>query len=162
MKSMSKLFACVVMAGLVSATSVSFGADEADVIGKFSRVKGDVTLLSGTTLTAVKEAGSPVKTGDRIQTKDGEADLLLNDGAIIKISPYTNGQVQERDEKTGKFTLKAKPVRRITCTVGKMWVKSGTSKRKTFLQTPTSVCALRGTEVAFGYVPEAAEKKADN
>jgi len=158
MKTFSKLIAWCMVVGLMSIPLVSQGAADAPVIGKFSRVKGEVSLLSGTTLTPVKGAGTSVKTGDRIQTKDGEADLLLNDGAIIKISPYTNGQIQERDEKTGKFTLKAKPVRRITCTVGKMWVKSGKSNRKTFLQTPTSVCALRGTEVAFGYVPTAKAK----
>ncbi|MEM7395751.1 MAG: FecR domain-containing protein [Verrucomicrobiota bacterium] len=133
---------------------------EKTVIGTFSRIKGDVAVLSGLKLTTLKKAGADVYEGDRVQTKNGEADIELNDGAIIKISPYTSGMIQERKEKAGKFTLKTIPVRRVTCSVGKMWIKSGkNSKVKNFIQTPTSVCALRGTEVAFGYVPKAAEKE---
>ena len=129
------------------------GEEAVETIGKISRVRGEVSLISGTKIEAVEKEGVAIRTGDHVQTKDGEADILLNDGAIIKISPFTNGQVVERQEKSGAFTLKTVPVRRVTCTVGKMWVKSGNSERKTYLQTPTSVCALRGTEVAFGYVP---------
>jgi hypothetical protein len=42
-------------------------------------------------------------------------------------------------------------VRRITCFVGKLWFKTGTSKRRNYLQTPTAVCGVRGTTIEGGY-----------
>ena len=44
-------------------------------------------------------------------------------------------------------------MRRVTCFVGKLWFKSGASKRKNYLQTPTAVCGLRGSNADVGYNP---------
>jgi len=44
-----------------------------------------------------------------------------------------------------------KPVRRLNIFIGKMRFKSGSSHRENILQTPTSVCALRGSEAEVGY-----------
>jgi len=127
-------------------------AYSATPIAKITSFKGDAVIQAGTKFVSVKQIGQPVNTGDRIQTKKGEVELTFNDGAVLKVRPFTNTSVDEREEKSGFWVFKTKkPVRRLTCFVGKMRFKSGASKRENYLQTPTSVCALRGSDAAVGY-----------
>lgn len=100
----------------------------------------------------VKQVGQVLFAGDRVQTRDGEVQITFDDGAILKVRPFTNIVIEEREEKTGWWIFKKKnPVRRITNFVGKLWFKSGVSKRKNFLQTPTAVCGLRGSDGDLGF-----------
>ena len=121
-------------------------------VGKIASFSGEVYVLSGKKVFSVSQVGQVLNAGDRIQTKDGEAEIHFTDGAIMKVSPYTTSMVQERMEETGFWPFKTKSlVRRLTCFVGKLWFKSGKQVKTNYLQTPTAVAGLRGSEAAVGY-----------
>jgi hypothetical protein len=125
-------------------------ANAAKPIASISGFKGEVILLSGKEFKEVK-VGLPLFHGDRIQTKNGRAEITFTDGAVMKVRPFASTMIQEMEEKSGWWVFKTKKaVRRITCFVGKLWFKSGASKRKNFMQTPTAVCGLRGSIIDFG------------
>ena len=121
-------------------------------IAKITHFKGEAVIQTGEAFAPVAQIGQPLHTGDRIQTRQGEVELTFTDGAVLKVRPFTNASVDERDEEKGFWIFKEKkPVRRLTCFVGKMRFKSGASDRANYLQTPTSVCALRGSEGDVGF-----------
>lgn len=121
-------------------------------IAKVSSFTGEVFIQSDINVFRVTQIGQILNDGDRIQTKDGEVQITFNDGALMKIRPFTNTMIQEREEKSGFWLFKTKKlVRRMTIFVGKLWFKSGVSKRKNFLQTPTAVCGVRGSELEVGF-----------
>lgn len=121
-------------------------------IATVSFFTGDVSMKSGTSVFKITQIGQAVYDGDFIQTKDGEAHITFTDGALMKIRPFTNTMIQEREEKSGFWLFKTKKlVRRMTVFVGKFWFKSGVSKRKNFAQTPTAVCGVRGSTLEAGY-----------
>jgi len=121
-------------------------------IAQISSFEGEVIVQSGTRIFRLVQSGLILVDGDRIQTGQGEAQILFNDGAEIKIRPFTHIMIQERDEKTGFQIFKTrKEVRRITCFVGKLRFKSGDSKIGNYLQTPNAVCELRGSEGDIGF-----------
>ena len=121
-------------------------------IAQISGFEGEVVVQSGTKILRFAQAGLRLDNGDRIQTGQGEVQVLFNDGAVMKIRPFSSAMIQERDEKTGFQIFKTrKEVRRITCFTGKLRFKSGASKRRNYLQTPNAVCELRGSEGDLGY-----------
>lgn len=151
MKTVSKarFFILVLMMG---ALFVASQASAAVPIGEISSFKGVVILQSGTEFRRVTKVGQVVNQGDRIQTRQSLVRITFNDGAVMKVRPFTTASIQEREEKSGLWFFKSKKaVRRITCFVGKLWFKSGASKRQNFLQTPTAVCGLRGSDGDIGY-----------
>ncbi|NVM23143.1 MAG: FecR domain-containing protein [Desulfobacterales bacterium] len=119
-------------------------------IAKISAFKGEVIVQSDTRILRVAQSRLALKDGDRIQTKQAEARIIFNDGAVMNIWPFTSIAIQEREEKSVSENLK-KIARRITCFIGKLRFKTGTSKTKNYLQTPTAVCGIRGSEgdIAF-------------
>ena len=123
-------------------------------VAQISSFKGEVIIQSDTRIVRVTQIGLTLKDGDRIQTKQGEVQIIFNDGAVMKIRPFTNTMIQERKEKRGLWIFKTKrAVRRITLFVGKLWFKSGVSNRRNYLQTPTAVCGVRGTVGEAGFDP---------
>ena len=127
-------------------------ADASKPIAQISSFKGGVIVQSGTKIFRVTQIGLTLKNGDRIQTKQGEVLIIFNDGAVMKIRPFTNTMIQEREEKGGWWIFKSKrAVRRITCFIGKLWFKTGVSKRRNYLQTPTAVCGVRGSDGEIGF-----------
>ncbi|MFC1823325.1 hypothetical protein ACFL9T_11505 [Thermodesulfobacteriota bacterium] len=126
-------------------------AHAAKPIAKITSFKGEVFLQTGSKIVDVKTKGMPLMQGDSIQTKQGEAEILFGDGAVMRVRPFTSTMIQEREEEKGWWIFKTKKaVRRMTVFVGKLWFKSGASKRQNFMQTPTAVCGLRGTTLWFG------------
>ena len=100
-------------------------------IAQIFSFKGEVVIQSGTDIFRLIKVALPLKNGDRIQTKDGEVAVKFRDGAVMKIRPFSNIALQEREEKGGFWIFKTKrAVRRITCFKGKLWFKSGISKRR--------------------------------
>lgn len=127
-------------------------AAAANAVAKITSFKGEVVILSDTKLTAVTQAGPALNEGDSVQTKQGEAEVTFNDGSVMKLNPFTNAMIQEREEESGWWLFKSRnSVRRLTVFVGKLWFKSGASQKKNYLQTPTAVCGLRGSESELGY-----------
>lgn len=131
---------------------VTPSADASKPIAYIYSFHGEVIVQSGTEILMLTEPGFSLKDGDMIQTKQGTATINFDDGAVMRINPFSNIAIKQREEKHGFWIFKEmRPVRRITCFVGKLWFKSGVSKRKNFLQTPTAVCGVRGSEVESGY-----------
>ena len=121
-------------------------------VAKIVAMDGEVILQSGGDIIPAK-VNMAVKDGDFVLTKQGSAQVVFNDGAELKVFPFSNAQIVQRQEKTGFFSRTTQLSRRITSYVGKMWFKSGSSVSRNFLQTPTAVCGLRGSAADFGYDP---------
>lgn len=122
-------------------------------IAKIFGFTGEVIVHSDTNVYQVTRIGQPLMANDRIQTKEGEVQIAFEDGAVLSLRSFTCAMVQEREETAGRWIFKSlKPVRRITCFVGKLWFLSGASDRKNYLQTPTAVCGLRGSQAWIGWV----------
>ncbi len=121
-------------------------------IAKISSFKGEAIIMSGTKIIKVTMIGQTLNEGDRIQTREGEAEVTFNDGAVLKIRHFSSTMINEIEEKSGWWFFKTKRLtRRITCFVGSLWFKSGASKRKHYIQSPTAVCGVRGSVLEFGY-----------
>lgn len=126
-------------------------ADAAQPIGKIAAYQGKATILSGDKFVPITNVGQVINEGDRIQTEDGAADIAFTDGAQMKVRPFSSAEIREREEESGAWIFKTKKaVRRVTLFVGKLWFQSGDAKKQNFLQTPTAVCALRGTAGEIG------------
>ncbi len=121
-------------------------------VARVTGFQGEVRVLTDTTITPVTAEGMVLKSGDRLQTEQGSVEITFMDGAVMKVRPYTTTMVQEREEEKGWWLFKSKQaVRRVTVFVGKLWFKSGVSARKNYLQTPTAVCGIRGSDGDIGY-----------
>jgi hypothetical protein len=77
---------------------------------------------------------------DKVVTQLGRATIVFNDGLVIKVANNSNLLIKEQVEKK---TVK----RRLRLILGKLSFKTGKSKdkRETIFETPTAVCAIRGT-----------------
>ena len=123
-------------------------------IAKVSSFKGDVLVQSGDSINKLRKTGYALNNGDYIMTKQGEAQVTFNDGAVMKLNPFSKTMIQERDEESGVWIFKTKKAaRRVTVYVGKLWYKSGVSNKRSYVQTPTAVCGLRGSDGDFGFDP---------
>lgn len=123
-------------------------------IGRISTFKGEVIVQSGDTIRKVTARGHLVNNGDIILTKEGEAQVTFTDGGIVRINSHTQISIQERKEVSGVLFFKRTDVaRRITCYLGKLWYKSGLSKTRNYMQSPTAVAGLRGSDGDFGFNP---------
>jgi hypothetical protein len=132
---------------------VSGGASHAfAAIAKISQFTGEVIIQSGEELKRVAAPGVSLNDGDRVQTKQGDAEILFNDGAVMKVSPFSNAMVQEMQEQSGFWIFKTQvATRRITCIIGKLFFQSGVSGKKNYLQTPTAVAGIRGSVGDIGF-----------
>jgi len=128
----------VLFMGLFLLSSHSYAVES---IAKITGFKGEVIILSGKQFIDAK-VGRPLMHGDRIQTKEGSAEIIFNDGALMKIRKFTSTMIQEREEQKFK-----RLVRRVSIFVGSMRFKSGVSKIKNYIQSPTGVCGIRGTTI---------------
>ena len=121
----------------------------ADVpVAKITGFQGEAVIMSGTQFASVTQVGQTLNNGDFVQTKQGSADITFSDGAVMNVRPFTNVAISERKVQAGS------PAKRlITCFVGRLRFKSGQSQMKNYLQTPTAVCGLRGSEEELGFEP---------
>jgi len=156
MKCPAMMAACTVFAGMLfcwtAMAAAQAPAKAGAVVAKIVAMEGEVILQSGADITPAK-VNMAVKDGDFVLTKQGTAQVVFRDGAELKVFPFSNAQILERQEKTGLLGRTTQLSRRITSFVGKMWFKSGSSVKRNFLQTPTAVCGLRGSDADFGYNP---------
>jgi len=126
-------------------------------IAKISGFTGKALLHSGADIMLISRIGQEINVGDFVQTENGEAEITFNDGAMLKVSPYTKTMIQEASEESGAWIFKTiQATRRLTCFVGKLWFKSGSSNRRLMMQSPTAVVGIRGSEGDFGFNPDPA------
>ena len=137
---------------IVGAFILGLAAPATAAIAKIVKFNGEVVVKSGEGLNRVTAPGALLENGDLIQTKQGEAEILFNDGAVMRINPFSSTMLQEREEEGRFLFFKTKTaVRRITCLVGKFFFQSGVSGTKNYLQTPTAVAGIRGSSADFGF-----------
>ncbi len=138
---------------LVGSALFTGGAVEAEAsIAKVSRFTGEVIVQSGERIASLRAAEYLLNDGDLVQTKEGEVEILFNDGAILKLNPYSNAMIQERTEEGGFWIFKTKQeARRITCLLGKLFFQSGVAGKRNYLQTPTAVAGIRGSSGDIGF-----------
>jgi hypothetical protein len=80
--------------------------------------------------------------------------VTFHDGAVLKLEPFSQTMIEQRDEESGTWIFKSKkPARRVTILVGKIWFRSGASNIRNHMQTPTAVCTLKGSDGDFGFDP---------
>ena len=111
MRYMSKV-SLLLLAVAVGVFLLASQVQAATPVGKISSFSGVVNVLSGKKVVKVTQVGQVVYAGDRIQTKDGDAEVKFMDGALMKVSPYTTTMVQERQEELEVFLF---PVMRSCC-----------------------------------------------
>jgi hypothetical protein len=135
-------FTCV----LIPSTSSQALSGE-DPIGVLSDFSGDVIIKNKGSWGVEPRLNLPLYSSDKVVTKLGNARITFNDGAIARVENNSNLLIKQSVEEKGLFN-KVKTVKRtLRLMLGKLLVKSGNSKTQTILQTPTSVCGLRGTVV---------------
>ena len=145
---LSVVFCTIIAAILITVTQ----APGATPIATITGFTGEAVIQSDDKIVPIAQLDQPLYSGDLVQTQDGTVEITFSDGAVMKVSPYTNGMIQEREEESGFWIFKTKDaVRRLTVFVGKLWFKSGASVRNNYLQTPSAVCGIRGSSAAFGY-----------
>ncbi|RPH52570.1 MAG: hypothetical protein EHM85_02295 [Desulfobacteraceae bacterium] len=149
---MKKVARACLLSTFIIVVLFSGTAKAAIPLAKVTTFTGEAVVLKEADTTRISRIGQELNEGDRVQTKQGTVQVTFNDGAILKLSPFTSALIQERDEDSGILIFKTKKaVRRVTCFVGKMWFKSGASKKANYLQTPTAVMGLRGSDADFGF-----------
>jgi hypothetical protein len=147
-------FSCLILVIAAAFFGVipGFPAASEASIAKVAKVSGEVLLRSGGELTRLTTAGGRLNDGDQIQVKQGEAEILFTDGALLRVNAFSNALLQERQEEGGFWIFKTKvAARRITCLVGKLFFQSGASGLKNYLQTPTAVAGIRGSSGDVGF-----------
>jgi hypothetical protein len=139
----------MLLIGIFIMASHLYAAKPIAVVSDFT---GDVMVMSGNRILPVTQRGHILANGDHVQTEKGSVRITFQDGAVLQMRPYTSISIQERMEQGGFWFYKTqRAVRRITGYIGKLFFRSGVSKRNNFLQTPTAVCGIRGTEVEVGF-----------
>ncbi|MBW1962341.1 MAG: hypothetical protein JRJ04_12920 [Deltaproteobacteria bacterium] len=84
-------------------------------VARISGFEGEVFVLTDAKILRVEQIGHVLNEGDRVQTREGRAEITFDDGAVLNLWPFTNTQIQVKEEKTGFWIFKArKTVRRIT------------------------------------------------
>jgi len=116
-------------------------------IGKLTDFSGAVIIKSKGSWAPEPTLNHPLYSSDKVVTREGRATITFNDGAVVKIAHNSNLLIKEGIENKG-VSGKTKTIkRRLRLILGKLSFKTGISKQKrdTIFETPTAVCALRGT-----------------
>ena len=116
-------------------------------VGKLTYFSGDVIMKSKGSWAAKPTLNHPLYSSDKVVTRLGKATITFNDGAVITIANNSNLLIKEGVEKEGVVTKTKTIKRRLRLILGKMSFRTGISKQKrdTIFETPTAVCAIRGT-----------------
>ena len=136
------LLACVLSFAL--ATPALSGEEP---VGKLTDFSGAVIIKSKGSWAAEPTLNHPLYSSDKVVTRLGRATITFNDGAVVKIANNSNLLIKEGIENKG-VSAKTKTIkRRLRLILGKLSFKTGISKQKrdTIFETPTAVCAIRGT-----------------
>lgn len=108
-----------------------------------------VTEVSGTVLIYAAgseeglpaEAETPLEDGDRVETgEDGRAELALESESLMELGPGSSFTVGSTQESDSWFSLS------LGTLMAKVKSLAATRRKRFRIRTPTSVCAVRGTE----------------
>ena len=120
-------------------------------IARVSEFTGEAVILSGLHMDGVKMPGQTVKGGDMVQTQQGAVQLAFDDGALLKINPYTTVTVQENVEESGILIFRTKRTAlRIRSSSARSFSSPGPQAESNTSQSPGR-SKLSGFEWEFCY-----------
>ncbi|MCP3875550.1 MAG: hypothetical protein GY699_20645 [Desulfobacteraceae bacterium] len=97
------------------------------------------------------EKDLPLYSGAKIVTKQGTATVLFNDGATMHVDVFSSIRAIEQIEKITSVSDEPARLRRIRIMMGRSkYEEQPANGRKTKIELPTAVAALRGTGGWFG------------
>ena len=67
-------------------------------IATVSSFAGDVLVQTDVRVVKLTAIGLELNTGDRLQTLQGEAQITFDDGAVMKLRPFSNVMIEQGDE----------------------------------------------------------------
>ncbi len=118
-----------------------------DKIGQIHTMKGDVTIIRGTTVLPAN-IGTPLQKGDLVRTgKPGAAGIVLTDDSTFSMGSNSELALKEYafNPKEGKFSLVARMVKGtfayLSGLIGKL------SPDSIQLSIPDATIAIRGTKL---------------
>ena len=116
-------------------------------VGKLTYFSGDVIMKSKGSWAAEPTLNHPLYSSDKVVTRLGKATITFNDGAVVQVANNSNLLIKEQAEKEGVLGGTKTIKRRLRLILGKLSFRTGISKQKrdTTFETPTAVCAIRGT-----------------
>ena len=124
-------------------------AQAASVAGTVAFTRGEVSIRNAQGTSRSAASGSPVETGETIDTGTGRAQLRMVDGAYISLQPDTvltfdNYQVRTATApEAGFMSLVRGGMRTITGLIGR------TDRANYRVTTPTATLGIRGTEYSL-------------
>lgn len=123
------------------ATGVALAENQA----RFGKITGDVGLLSqGAGEWVEPHEGLPLEPGDHVRTgEDGEAEIALSRNAVWLMRPQAELVAERLETNAGRFSLFQGAL------LGKVDSTSDGALQHWEFNTPTAVCAVRGTEFAI-------------
>ena len=124
--------------------AAAFAAEQP--IAKLTEISGEVVVKNKGDYGNDPMVGLLLYPGDKVVTRNGEASVTFNDGAVTRIQKNSNLTIEQWEEEEGWFRKIKKIKRRLTLVLGKLTFATGKgSGTQTMLATPTAVCGLRGT-----------------
>lgn len=113
---------------------------------RFGELKGTVEVLSqGASKWIEAHKELPLETGDQVRVgDDGEADISVSQHALWALQPNSHIIVGHTESNSGRITLTSGDL------LGKVDAPAEIPQAWEF-ETPTAVCAVRGTEFALHY-----------
>lgn len=139
----SFLFALVCAVSMIGFASSA--RCDVELSGEINDIKGTVEILkSGETVWDKAENGLQIEENDRVRTKPrSSCDIELDDGSMIHVAANSETTLEKLDLKEDEHTSSFKLYfGKVIASISKL------RKTKMEVRTPTSVCAVRGTEFA--------------
>jgi len=119
---------------------------------RFGVITGDVGLLSqGAREWIVPHEGLPIEVGDHIRTgEDGQVEIIVSQNALWMLRPGTDIVMEHTETNAGQLDISQGVL------LGKVDSGRVAAAQHWEFNTPTAVCAVRGTEFAID-VPQKQE-----
>ncbi len=120
-----------------------------EIQARFGEMSGDVQLLSQGAVDWIDaHTDLPLQSGDQIRVgDDGEAVLVMSDHALWTLRANSEAAIGYTTSTEGRLSL------RTGTLLGKVLPQNGLSQEWRF-ETPTAVCAVRGTEFVIAHDDE--------
>ena len=158
---MKRILFFTIVLGLISCFQARSFAEDEELVGSFTSVKGDVSILHTEEENWGKaEINMPVFPGDKVKTAaSSEAELVLDDGSMLRMEEKTqieivDAKIEETDQEEGKKTFS------VNLGIGKLlnnFKKLINKQSRYSVITSTAVAGVKGTE----FTVECAEEQTE-
>jgi|GEM_PF-1786591 len=116
-----------------------------------SSVKGEVFIQKGDAAPVPAKKGDGLNAGDKVITKNGRAELTLDDGSLLKLKENAMLEIQDLNEEVE--TKKKNSIFKLLS--GKLWAKAEAQKAGNFkVAPPAAIAGIRGTVFGITVNPD--------